>query len=153
MNRGKTKTVSAKAQSEREHHIESVCEGLLVGMPIAHACARADITLSTFTEWVNSDITLRSRVDSALAKSMHGPLSSIQRAHQERDQWQAAAWFLERKFPNEFGRVDRLRIDGLSDYAESLAERLGLDVESSELLAEAELLAAESVIEGRVVRD
>jgi hypothetical protein len=62
--------------------------------------------------------------------------------------WQAAAWLLERRHAEHFGKVDRLRIDGLSEYAESMAQRIG--IEEAELLGEAEELAAEYMVLGRV---
>ena len=37
-------------------------------------------------------------------------LGIIQQAANE--DWKAGAWYLERKFPDEFGRRDRLRLDG-----------------------------------------
>lgn len=51
--------------------------------------------------------------------------------------WQAAAWLLERKWPDQFGRRDRLSIDQLMDReVEKLALQYGLAKE--DILAEAQ---------------
>lgn len=56
----------------------------------------------------------------------------------------AATWWLERRMPNEFGRVDRLRVDVnvLRAEAERIAKESGLSVD--QVLAE-----AEAIVNGR----
>jgi len=54
--------------------------------------------------------------------------------------WQAAAWKLERKFPNKWGRVNRTEISGPDgapvkvdiDAKASLLQKLGLDADSED---------------------
>ncbi len=44
--------------------------------------------------------------------------------------WQAAAWWLERRYPDEWGRKDRLSIESLKrTEAEKMARELGIEVE------------------------
>ncbi len=56
-----------------------------------------------------------------------------------RDSWQAAAWWLERRYPDEWGRKDRVTIEAmLKTESEKIAKELGLSVE--EVMAGAEAI-------------
>lgn len=69
--------------------------------------------------------------------------SECQRLHLERlhlaEPWQASAWMLERKWPNEFGR--RERVDHTSSDG-SMTPKSALDVSKLSTSALAEILAA-----------
>jgi hypothetical protein len=58
-----------------------------------------------------------------------------------RDSWQADAWWLERRYPEEWGRQDRTKLDAqLQEAAEQIAGETGLD--AAEVVADAKRLLA-----------
>lgn len=81
------------------------------GMTQEDACQYAEIALSTYYNWLKraeqgdenaqrfSDAVRKAR---AGAKREH--LHNIRRAGQHVQQWTASAWFLERSFPEQYGR-------------------------------------------------
>jgi hypothetical protein len=53
-------------------------------------------------------------VNKAVAESESRDLATILKAAQS--QWQAAAWRLERRFPEKYGRNDRLKVDAKIEH-------------------------------------
>lgn len=127
--------------------VAAIVEALALGAPVGTALDFAGCSRLEYDNWLKNSDDAASIVAEARSRSMLGPLRAIHQAYGE-GVWQAAAWYLERRHADTFGRVDRLRIDGLSEYAETMAERLGL--QDADLLAEAEELAAEYQVLGRV---
>jgi hypothetical protein len=84
-----------------------LAQALALGATRRAACEYAGIGEATLREW----LTRRGAVYSALAaaikeaeaKSTIGALAKIQKAATD-GQWQAAAWLLERRHPEEYGR-------------------------------------------------
>lgn len=63
--------------------------------------------------------------------------------HAGAQSWQAAAWWLERRYPDEWGRKDRVTLEHLlSQEVERMAGELGLSKE--DILADAERILARS---------
>lgn len=73
-----------------------------------------------------------------------GSATEVVQEERTAPQWQADAWFLERKNPDSWGRRDRLIIERerLIDETRKLAEEQGIDPE--EAVAEMERLLAET---------
>ena len=76
---------------------------------IAHAIGVAP---TTFSEWINHPKTklqreLAEQLKKAEADYKNALQAIILRDAKERD-WKAAAWLLERKYPEEYSRVDRV---------------------------------------------
>lgn len=59
-----------------------------------------------------------------------------------RPEWTAAAWLLERKYPDRWGRRERIDLRVLREEAKRMAEELGLD-------EKAIVEAAEAIVKGR----
>lgn len=78
-------------------------------------CAAVGITETTFYEWLNKP---RNKDQSAFSDAMkkaeadykNALLAIIARDARERD-WKAAAWLLERKYPEEYSRRDRVQAE------------------------------------------
>lgn len=63
--------------------------------------------------------------------------------HAARDTWQAAAWWLERRYPDEWGRKDRITVQAMvENEAQRLVEEFGMD--KAEAQAEVERIIANS---------
>lgn len=126
-----------------------ILEALSVGTTYALACQYAGITYATFRRWMVQGEQAKSgkfrdfydAVKEAEGRAVVGWLAKIERAANEGN-WQAAAWKLERRYPEDFGRRDRISIThSVHEEARRLAEQYGLDPD--EVIAEAEAILAE----------
>lgn len=90
--------------------IESVLGYIAAGVPDEHAAAAAGIHRSTWWRWKKRDPGLQQRVEVAQSKAVAMKVAQISKAANDGN-WTAAAWFLERRYPKEFGRVDRSKIE------------------------------------------
>ena len=118
--------------------IDALAEALRKGVIIKHACIGAGICEKTYHNWQNeaSDNELEplDPEESLGASPIRGELLSyfvretttalsgytsglLEKIHQA-NSWQAAAWILERRFPEEFGR----RAAGQTVYTEEDAQ-------------------------------
>jgi transposase len=108
------------------------------------AAAYAGIDEATFYRWMERGreetegiyCEFRKAVENAKAAAEVRDVALIDRAAQD-GSWQAAAWKLERKFPNKWGRVNRTEISGPDgapvkvemDAKSALLTKLGLDAD------------------------
>lgn len=135
-----------------EEMTEKVVKSIGVGMPIKSACAIAGIGDSTyykymsigrqFDGWEKDDIPedmlpfaeFTDTVKRAIATSKLKLLNDI---NQDPD-WRAKAWILERRFPDEFGRRDRVIIE--ERHIKEKVQELSLeDIEAEIIELEKEL--------------
>lgn len=107
--------------------IRRICDLLRRGHHVNVACAHAGIPLSRHSHWMkvgrasfeNDEDSIFSRyvreVDKAMASAEDSLLSYLQAAQE--DDWKAAAWQLERRFPDRWGRKDKsqLQITGADE--------------------------------------
>lgn len=102
------------------------------------AAGAAGVSRTTFYRWLD-DGTFRDAVERAEHKAEAAYTLAVQQAVPKN--WQAAAWWLERRRHESYGRRDRvdMAID-LKGLAEKVANADGLDPD--ELLAEAERIIA-----------
>jgi transposase len=104
---------------------QEVIVAMRLGMTISDAAAAAGIDRKTYTNWKR-----RSRKSDAApalkqwGKEMRSALQFSKRFYLGKvaeaakgGTWQAAAWMLERRFPAEYGRFDRLEHSGGVDGA------------------------------------
>lgn len=111
--------------------VEEFATRIKLGLSYAMTCAHLGISYETFRRWRNegteliknpkrkskkNDLLIKfvQEVDKANAENVMRRLGRIDKASTE-GKWQADAWFLERRFPEEFGRVDRLKLTGEED--------------------------------------
>jgi len=107
----------------------------------------AGISKPTFYGWMQRGRTepdsiysvFLDAVEKAKAEAEVRDVTLIDKAARD-GSWQAAAWKLERKFPNKWGRVNRTEISGPDgapvkvdiDAKASLLQKLGLDADSED---------------------
>lgn len=122
--------------------LDRLRRALELGAPQKMACAAAGIGHTTFHEWMNTRPEFRELVQNAEAVAAVGWLAVIEQAAQS-GTWQAAAWKLERRYPQDFGRRIEQTVNVNSrEVAEQLADAIGVD--PREVIAEAEALLRSS---------
>lgn len=99
-----------------------ICEGIRLGMTYARAAASVRIDYTTLRKWMikgEASVSGQYReffdaVKEAEADCTKACLAVIRRAalgdpaHAVVPQWTAAAWLLERRYPQEYGKVARI---------------------------------------------
>jgi hypothetical protein len=83
---------------------EKICGLLSEGVSITATCDALAIAESRYFEWLKKDAKFREQATHARA---NGKIALVRQILADKD-WRAKAWYLERCWPNEFGRsVDR----------------------------------------------
>jgi transposase len=83
--------------------IAKLCQAIELGSTYELACHYAGIDYSTFNKWRDNKPDLMPRVRAAEGKAAVKWLAKIEAA--AADHWQAAAWKLERRYPNDYGKT------------------------------------------------
>jgi hypothetical protein len=106
--------------------IRELAEAIEAGMPYEAACEYAEISYRSFHDWINGrfpasvseehrSLFLQS-IKGAAAEAAYQALGVIQAAGSGElppgADWKSAAWFLERRYPEHFGRGSRRRDSG-----------------------------------------
>lgn len=81
----------------------ALIDAMRSGVPRAHACRAASISSDVLYDEMARDPELVAQVEEAEGIAVAAAIRTI-RGAAEAGQWQAAAWFLERRYPTEFGR-------------------------------------------------
>lgn len=108
---------------------QRICDNITLGMTYEHATQAAGIDYSTFRKWilrgeaekdrVNENDRAKIRKDELIyvefvealkeseARGIRNNLAMITKASKD-GSWQASAWILERRHPEDYGRKDKL---------------------------------------------
>lgn len=125
----------------------AVVQAIAGGNTRETSAAFAGITKNTFYEWLARGRAAQSglyrefadAIEKAEADAVAVSVALIRRAAQT--QWQAAAWWLERRYSEEWGRKDRVDVKMLIQReADRLSQEMGID--SKEVVREVERLLA-----------
>ena len=95
-----------------------ICKYIETGVPAKHACQAVGITEKTYYEWINKGKTQKTGKYSKFSKSIKKAHSHhmahnaaiIEKAAQN-GKWQASAWMLERRHPDEWGNRQYQKIE------------------------------------------
>lgn len=90
--------------------VERLLKAIRLGMAYKHAAAYAGISEDTFYTWMKEKTEFSEQVKEAEADGIATNFAKIQKAATN-GSWQASAWILERRHPEEYGR-QRLEITG-----------------------------------------
>ncbi len=100
---------------------EKILLHLRLGAYVETAAACAGIHKDTFYEWMKKGArgqkpyaAFAEAVHKAVAESESRDLATVLKASAK--YWQAAAWRLERRFPEKYGRFDRIKVDGKIEH-------------------------------------
>ena len=134
---GRTLTAMAsrigRTSKRTDARVAALCRLLAGGATRRAASAGAGINSDTFYDWLERDPTFSDAVQKAEADAELMFTSIVAAAAS--DSWQAAAWWLERRRPDDYGRRDRVELD-IRQQALQVAQAYGLD--PNEVLREAE---------------
>jgi hypothetical protein len=84
--------------------VKRITDAIQVGATYELACKYAGITRETFYQWINHKPDFSDAVNSAEGQAATRWLGYIEKAAQE-NTWQAAAWKLERRYPQQYGKT------------------------------------------------
>lgn len=76
---------------------------------IEDACAYVGIGTTTYHRWMQENREFRDVIQKARAEAVVGYLAVIRKAANS-GQWQAAAWWLERVLPAQYGRKSQVEV-------------------------------------------
>ena len=96
--------------------VKKICDLLKMGNYIHTACDCVGISKDTFYDWIKNKPDFSDAIKEAEAKLIARNVQLI--ATHALKNWQAAAWMLERKFPEEWGKIDRINVSGKLDPLE-----------------------------------
>ena len=132
----------SKATAERK---EAVLAGLRRGLSRTVAAEAVGVSKDAIRRWTERSPRFADEVAQAEAQAQSLLLGLVLDAAAKRlpNTWQAAAWVLERRWPDAYGQRQRVEISmDIREEAERIAKELGLD--ASDVLAEAEGILASS---------
>ena len=115
--------------------VESCLAALRIGCTRRAAAGAAGVSAQTFYRWLD-DVTFRDEVEKAEAQAEAAYTSVVQRATV--DSWQAAAWWLERRKHEDYGKRDR--VDVSMDVRRAVESLTSDPAEIEAAVAEAERL-------------
>ena len=92
-----------------EEVVTEICNHIRVGCTARDACQLSGITETSFYEWKKKKPEFVESIKRAEILNKKRAIALIQKAGEET--WQANAWFLERRYPNEYGK-QRIEISG-----------------------------------------
>jgi transposase len=121
--------------------VAKIVKALGQGASYEVAAAAAGICYETLNTWRKERPEFSEALQAAEAKAEVRWLQQIDKAAKE-GTWQAAAWKLERRYPERWAKRERIDLN-IRKQAEQLAKEHGLD--AAELVA-----VAEQIVNGRV---
>ena len=105
--------------------VKRIMQAIGTGAGYKQAAAYGGISYDTLNTWRQEFSEFSEALKKAEAEALVGRLDVIDDAAIN-GTWQAAAWWLERKYPDDWGRKDRLELD-IKREAERLARQYGLE--------------------------
>ena len=83
--------------------VQRLTDALQLGATYELACNYAGISYETFNEWRKAKVEFSDAVQKAEGVAVIGWLAKIENAAND-GEWTAAAWKLERRYPQQYGR-------------------------------------------------
>jgi transposase len=137
-----------------------ILNALSVGVPLEHACALAGIDDSTVNMAKRKRRELVAAIKGAEGKLIQG-LTSIILLAAKNGQWTAGAWLLERRWPQQFAKIERHEVSGpggkalpaeKADWVMAVREALGFSPVRKPPQIEASVVPTENgVIDAEIV--
>ena len=108
------------------------------------ACTQAGIVRSTLHRWCEDDAELAAEVEAAIDVSKAVLINEVKALGEARQDWRAAAWMLERRWPQQFGA--RRDVDVTINKSDGSDVVVSMVAQAQQLIAEqgAEVDSAEA---------
>ncbi len=90
---------------------QRILDAIALGLTYEQAATSAGITRETFRQWRDAKLAFSAELEKAEVAGMAARLSRIQMAAVRDGAWQADAWWLERRFPDQWGRRERVDVN------------------------------------------
>lgn len=107
MDRTDAKKRGMKKTPER---VARIVDALKNGLPVTTAATRGGICRATYYEWIHRHADFAAAVQEAVSEAEVALLATIRAASHQ--QWQAAAWILERRFPESWSKRSEVQASG-----------------------------------------
>lgn len=109
--------------------VDRILMAVRSGTPRIHAGRFAGIADRTMSLWLATKPEFKDAVEKAESEFIAETVARI--ATHGRDNWQALAWILERRYPADFGRQDRIKLEMEATLTEvrQAAEAEGIDAD------------------------
>jgi transposase len=111
-----------KAQSKVR---EDLIENLRTGMTIEAACLLAGIGRTTYYRWLDEDEKWADECKSAVRFAEAVLLERVKQLAMDKMDWRAFAWILEKRFPDDYGKRQELKVES-STSSDGTAEVLAM---------------------------
>lgn len=108
---------------ERAQAIAIILNYIRDGNTIKDSCLMAGISRASLYRWLRTDKSLRIELKRAEVEGVKFHLANITKAS-ERD-WKASAWWLERKYPKQFGKPRQIEVNSITRASSHEGEPTG----------------------------
>jgi transposase len=125
--------------------VKKITDAIRLGAAYEDACNYAGISPDTLTRWRDQYADFAEQIKKAEGAATVGWLTKIEDAATNGN-WQAAAWKLERRYPDRYGRKDRVDITMTVRQEVERLVAAGV-IEPDEV--EAAVAEAEAIVRGR----
>ena len=104
---------------------EDLIENLRTGMTIEAACLLAGIGRTTYYRWLDEDEKWADECKSAVRFAEAVLLERVKQLAMDKMDWRAFAWILEKRFPDDYGKRQELKVES-SQSSDGTAEVLAM---------------------------
>ncbi len=129
--------------------VEKLVEMIELGATYAHACNYAGVSYDSFNSWRNQGKNAKNGkylkflniIKKAEGNATRKWLKVIEDAAEESRNWVAAAWLLERRYPDDFGKQIRQKVESrninydISELTEEQLKRLAETGDDSDIVS------------------
>ena len=104
---------------------EDLIENLRTGMTIEAACLLAGIGRTTYYRWLDEDEKWADECKSAVRFAEAVLLARVKQLAMDKMDWRAFAWILEKRFPDDYGKRQELKVES-TQSSDGTAEVLAM---------------------------
>lgn len=144
-----------------EKRAEKLLQAVRGGNYLQTAASYAGISYQTLRRWLlKADepgappeyVAFKESLEKARADAEVAALAKIQKAASE-GAWQASAWYLERSWPERWGRRDTNRVELVGDGGGPVKVVSGIELDDASMNALAQRLASRAALEERQIEE